>query len=80
LFNLILFFFELFYNKYSKDLVLEQKKEDSVLIRAGKYEDSTQKYNATKSKAWHDPCHIPHGRVMSQNALLLFLLYGQATY
>jgi len=59
---------------------LEQKKEDSELIRVGKYEDSTQKYNAPKSEAWHGPCHYPHGRAMSQDALLLLLLYGQATY
>jgi len=30
---------------------LEQKKEDSELIRAGKYEDSTQKYVAPKAEA-----------------------------
>jgi len=46
---------------------LEQKKEDSELIRAGKYEDSTQKYDALKSEAWHGPCHYPHGRAMSQD-------------
>jgi len=46
---------------------LEQKKEDYELIRAGKYEDLTQKYNAPKSEAWHGPCYIPHGRAMSQD-------------
>jgi len=46
---------------------LEQKKEDSELIRAVKYEDSTQKYDAPKSEAWHGPCHYPHGRAMSHD-------------
>jgi len=46
---------------------LEQKKDDSELIRAGKYEDSTQKYGTPKSEAWHGPCHYPHGRAMSQD-------------
>jgi len=63
-FNFVLFnnyfLLELFYfncklfnfrNKYSKDSILEQKKEDSELIWAGKYEDSTQKYDAPKSEA-----------------------------
>jgi len=59
---------------------LEQKKEDLELIRAEKYEDSTQKYVAPKSEAWHDPCHYPHSRAKSQDSLLLLLLYGQATY
>jgi len=67
-------------NKYSKDSVLEQKKEDSELIRARKYKYSTQKYNAPKLESWHSPCQYPHGRAMSQNTLLLLLLYGQATY
>jgi len=44
---------------------LEQKKEDSELIRAGKYEDSTQNYDAPKSEAWHGTCHYPHGYAMS---------------
>jgi len=44
-----------------------QKKENSKLIRAGKYEDLTQKYDAPKSEAWHGPCHYPHGCVMSQD-------------
>jgi len=59
---------------------LEQKKEDSELIRAEKYKDSTQKYVARKSEAWHGPCHYPHGRAKSQDAFLLLLLYGRATY
>jgi len=54
-------------NEYSKDSVLEQKKEDSELIWAGKYEDSTQNYNASKSEAWHGPCLYPHGHAMSQD-------------
>jgi len=67
-------------NKYSKYSVLEQKREDLELIRGEKYEDSTQKYDAPKSEAWHSPCHYPHGRVMSQDTLLLLLLYVQTTY
>jgi len=46
---------------------LEQKKEDLELIRVGKYEDSTQKYDAPKSEAWHGPCHYPHGCSISQD-------------
>jgi len=59
---------------------LEKKKEDSELIQAGKYEDSTQKHDTPKSEAWHGPCHYPHSRAMSQDTLLLLLLYGQTTY
>ena len=54
-------------NKYSKYSVLEQKREDLELIRGEKYEDSTQKYDAPKSEAWHGHCHIPHGRTLSQD-------------
>jgi len=59
---------------------LEQKKEYSELIRAGKFKDSTKKYDAPKSESWHGPCHYPHGHAKSQDDLLLLLLYGQATY
>jgi len=44
---------------------LEQKKEDSELIQAGKYEYST--HDAPKSEAWHSPCHYPHVRAISQD-------------
>ena len=36
-----------------------------------KIRDSAQKYNIPKSEAWHGPCHISHGRDMSQDSLLL---------
>jgi len=56
---------------------LEQKKEDSKLIRAGKYEDSTQKYVNPKSEAWHGPCHYPHGCAMSQDfPFVVFALWA----
>jgi len=76
-FNCILLYFR---NKYLIDLVLEQKKEDSKLIRAGKIQDLVQKYNLSSQKLG-TACAIsntvvPHPII----ALLLFLLLVQATY
>ena len=62
------------------DSVLEQKKEDYELIRAGKYEIQYKNITSPKSEAWHSPCHISQGRAMSQKTLLLLLLRVQATY
>jgi len=59
---------------------LEQKKEDTKLIRAGKIQDSTQKYNLPSQKLGTvraiSHTVVPHPRI----ALLLLLLLVQATY
>jgi len=62
------------------DSVLEQKKEDYELIRAGKIQDSTQKYISPRQKLGtaRTKSHtaVPHLRI----ALLMLLLFVQATY
>jgi len=59
---------------------LEQKKEDSKLIRAGKIQDLAQKYNLPSQKLGTvraiSHTAVPHPRI----ALLLLLLLIQATY
>jgi len=70
----------IFQEQIFKDSVLEQKKEDSKLIRAGKIQDSAQKYNSPSQKLG-TACAISHTAVPHPRiALLLLLLYGQATY
>jgi len=70
----------IFQEQISKDSVLEQKKEDSKLIRVGKIQDLAQKYNPPSQELGTTRAisHmiVPHPRI----ALLLLLLYGQATY
>jgi len=70
----------IFQEQISKDSVLEQKKEDSNLIWAGKILDSTQKYNPPSQKLGTaraiSHTAVPHRKI----ALLLLLLFGQATY
>jgi len=59
---------------------LEQKKEDSKLIQAGKIQDSAQKYNLPSQKLGTaraiSHTAMPHPRI----ALLLLSLLVQATY
>jgi len=35
-------------------------------------QDSTQKYDTPKSKAWHGPCQMWHGRATSQDLFCCF--------
>jgi len=59
---------------------LEQKKEDSELVRDGKYEDSTQKYNIPSQKLGTARAKFHTVVPCPRISLLLLLLFGQATY
>jgi len=61
-----------FRNEYLIDSVLEQKKEDSKLIWAGKIQDSAQKYNLPSQKLG-TACAISHTAV--PHPIIALLLY-----
>ena len=63
-----------FRNEYWVEQSWSKRKRIRSWFGLEKMQDSTQKYAAPKSEAWHGPCQMWHGRAISQDSILLLLL------